>query len=240
MRRGMLLAAVAVPAALVPAGVAVAADAGVQAVDGTAANGYVNSWSPPNVSIVAGDTVTWSFQGNQVAHNVASDSPNWSLQSPVGVGQASVSHTFDTPGTYRFLCQVHPDMKGAVLVAAPGEEPPPPPTDGDDGPEAWPNPTGAPTVLEIIDERRPRLTRVRAKRVRNGARVRYRVSEPARVTVRVKRGRRTVEVRRRTVRRGTHRLTIRHLRAGRYRVQVRARDLAGNRSRLKRDWVRVR
>jgi len=37
------------------------------------------------------------------------------------------SHTFAKPGTYQYLCAIHPDMTGTVLVPGPGGSPPPPP-----------------------------------------------------------------------------------------------------------------
>jgi plastocyanin len=242
MRRRLTLPALAVLAALVPAGTALAADATVHAVDGTAANGYQNLWNPDGVSVEVGDTVTWSFAGTQAVHNVASDSDNWQLASEPGVARAPVSHVFTTPGIYTFVCQIHPTtMRGTVVVSEPGEEPPtePPP---DTGPEPWPNPTQAPDWSVRRDSERPRLTRVRARSRRNGATVRFRVSERARVTVRLVRRGRTVRLVRhgRTVRRarhwyraGTHRMRVRsrRWRSGRYLVVVTARDGAGNRAR---------
>jgi hypothetical protein len=70
--------------------------------------------------------------------------------------------------------------------------------------------------------------------------VRFRLSEPARVTIKVKRGRRTVKTKRVNARKGTRSATVRGLRAGRYRIEVRARDLAGNPSRVRRARLSVR
>jgi plastocyanin len=235
--RGRLLL-VALPAALAVPGTAAAANVDVRAIDAG------NVWSPDRVGITAGDTVTWRFDGTTVAHNVAPKSPNWSMPaSPVGVNQAPVTWRFDAVGDYAFFCQIHPDsMVGIVSVSPPGQPPPTPPP-VDTGPPAFPNPSTAPTGFETggRDTRRPRVSRVRARGVRNGARVRFRLSERARVTVALKRGRRTVETRRRWYGRGTKRMTVRDRRLdGRIRVEIRARDLAGNRSRVARDRVRVR
>ena len=43
-------------------------------------------------------------------------------------------------------------------------------------------------MFEVTDERRPRLTRVRAAGGDGAARVRFRLDEPGRVTVRLERG----------------------------------------------------
>ena len=227
MRRVLLATVIllAVPAS------ASAADTTVKGLDGT-----TGLWEPANVSVHVGDTVTWDFSSTAAAHNVASNSANWSLTSPIQVHHPPVSFTFNAPGTYSFVCNVHPDtMKGTVSVDAP---PPPPPPLSE---QPFPNDQSPPAVLEVTDETRPALTRVRASRIARGVSVRFRSSEPGRVTVKVKRGKRTVKTRSVRVRRaGTHSLRVRGLRAGRYGVEVRARDLAGNRSRLTRVRVTVR
>jgi plastocyanin len=82
----------------------------VQAVD-------PNSWSPANISAQTGDTVRWEFDGTAVSHNVRSSSANWTLTSPIQVAGPPVQFTFDTPGTYTFLCEVHGSMTGSVTVA---------------------------------------------------------------------------------------------------------------------------
>jgi hypothetical protein len=40
-------------------------------------------------------------------------------------GGASFSYTFTTPGTFAYMCTIHPTMKGTVVVLAPGATPPP-------------------------------------------------------------------------------------------------------------------
>ena len=82
---------------------------------------------------------------------------------------------------------------------------------------------------------------MRVRAVRNGARVRFRLSERARVSVRFELAGITVKTARRTFRAGRRGLIVRDRRMhGRYRVEVVARDLAGNRSRVKRARVTVR
>jgi plastocyanin len=227
VRRALLLACIAALAGAAPAA---AADTTIKALDATSGD-----WSPKNVSIHAGDTVTWSFAGTTQAHNVASDSSNWTLSSPIQINHPDVSYTFATAGTYAFVCNVHPStMTGTVSVDT---APPPPPPLSE---QPFDNDQPAPTVLEITDETRPQLARVRASAIARGIRVRFHVNEPGRVTVRIKRGSRTVKTRNLAIRRAaTRTLKVRGLAAGRYRIDVLARDLGGNRSRVKHARVTV-
>jgi plastocyanin len=227
----MRLALLVTAALLVAPASALGADQTVGAVDGTS-----GLWSPANVSIHVGDTVTWDFSDTSQAHNVASNSSNWTLTSPIQTHHPPVSFTFTAAGTYDFVCNVHPDtMKGTVSVDAP---PPPPPPLSE---QPFPNDQSAPTVLEITDNRRPALRGVHATRIAHGVRVRFRASEPGRVTVRVRHGKRTVKTRTVRVRRaGAKTLRIGGLAAGTYTITLRARDLAGNRSRARRARVTVR
>ena len=95
-------------------------------------------------------------------------------------------------------------------------------------------------MFEVTDEKRPRVTRVRAAGLEGAARVRFRLDEPGRVTIRLERGSRgytrTVTMRRA----GPRTVTLRGLAAGTYLVEVRARDLGRNRSQVKHARVTVR
>ena len=67
------------------------------------------------------------------------------------------------------------------------------------------------------------------RRVARGARVRFRLSEAGRATLALKRGGKTVKTRTVDARKGANTVTIRGLRAGGYRVEVRASDLSRQR-----------
>jgi plastocyanin len=218
--RGRIALALGTAAALGVAAPATGATVEVKALDTPA-------WDKPEVRIAAGDTVTWTFLGTGSLHNVQSSSPNWSFESPVGApAPTATAPPFTTPGAYDYVCRIHAQMTGRVLV---GDAPPPPPPP----PGQQPLPNDSPDVGDVetgaFDATGPRLRDVRVRRRAGGARVSLRVSERARVTVRVVRRGRTVKTEHASGA-GRLRLTVagKGLRAGRYRVVVRAVDLAGN------------
>lgn len=82
------------------------------------------SFSPASVSVSAGSTVVWTNVSGR-DHNVVAD--NGSFASADLAGGATYTRTFTTPGTFSYLCTIHPDMTGVVAVGAAGAPPPPPP-----------------------------------------------------------------------------------------------------------------
>jgi len=74
------------------------------------AKSYV--FEPKVIEVEAGETVTWTNDDN-FTHTVQVDG-----QEDHKVEQdESVSITFDTPGTYRYVCTLHrQDMDGEVIV----------------------------------------------------------------------------------------------------------------------------
>jgi plastocyanin len=214
----------------------------IQAVDGTEADNYNNRWSPQTPTIKVGETVTWSFAGTSALHNVASSGANWSFRNGnPGSGSPPASYTFTTPGTYRFICEVHANtMFGDVLVTDASGNPPPPPPPPPLSEQPFPNDAGSPSAFEVDDALAPRLSRLWARGRRHAARVGFRLDEPAVVRVRVLRAGVAVKRTRAMLLRGKRSLTIRHLRPGAYRLVISARDLAGNRARTRRARVTVR
>ena len=61
-------------------------------------------FQPDNVTIETGDTVRWEFDAAATTHNVKSTSSNWSINESRGPNGAPIERTFDTAGTYTFLC----------------------------------------------------------------------------------------------------------------------------------------
>ena len=73
------------------------------------------AFAPATVSVAAGTTITWTNR-DQVAHTV-SDTQN-GIASPVLNQNQTYSHTFTQPGTYHYICTIHPFMHGTVVVTA--------------------------------------------------------------------------------------------------------------------------
>jgi plastocyanin len=72
-------------------------------------------FSPRQVDIIVGGTVTWQFSG--LAHNVTFTGSAAGTPGNIGLtANAAVSRTFSTTGTYGYVCTVHPGMAGTVVV----------------------------------------------------------------------------------------------------------------------------
>ena len=215
----MAVSAVAAsPAAAAPATVTVADDA----------------FAPAAVTVNVGESVTWNF--NEASHNVKGD--GWAGNDSFGKG--SYSRTFDAAGTFSYVCEAHPDMKGTVTVTA-ATAPTATPTAGQAqaggaptasaaAPAAWTEPLASDTLV-------PRVSSVRAA----SSRLTVRLSEDATVVLAVRRGGRSVRTVQFKGRRGANRFSLkgRGLRAGRYTVRVVAIDAAGNESRASTARLRI-
>lgn len=72
-------------------------------------------FSPPDVSVSVGGSVTWSF--GLRAHNVIFASVAGAPGNIPATTNSRVSRTFPTAGTFPYDCTLHPGMRGRVLVA---------------------------------------------------------------------------------------------------------------------------
>jgi plastocyanin len=119
IRVGALIAGL-VTAALVAGFPASAANTTIAAMS----VGY--SWNPKNVTIHAGDTGTWTTDG-ALPHNVCVQKPGTTGTTcdefrngdpSTSWSSYTNSHTFTTPGTYNFYCEVHKSfgMVGTITV----------------------------------------------------------------------------------------------------------------------------
>jgi plastocyanin len=92
----------------------------VQAADqDVAISGF--TFSPGTVTVNVGDTVTWTNSDAQ-AHTATSGSA-WNTGDIAGGASASI--TFQTAGTFDYICAIHPTMTGTVVVrGASGTAPP--------------------------------------------------------------------------------------------------------------------
>ena len=82
------------------------------------------TFGPNSVTITAGGTVTWT-NSDSAPHTATGDGGSFDTGT-IDPG-ASASITFDTPGTYTYICSIHPNMTGTVVVVAAGDD------GGDDG-----------------------------------------------------------------------------------------------------------
>jgi plastocyanin len=71
------------------------------------------SFLPETVTVRSGTTVTWSNEDDAV-HTVTATDKSWdSGRIPIG---GTFHQTFTLPGSYEFLCAIHPAMKGTINV----------------------------------------------------------------------------------------------------------------------------
>jgi len=83
------------------------------------------AFAPAELTITAGDTVTWTNR-DAVVHTATS--VNGAFDSGDLETGASYSLTFTTPGTYDYLCTPHPSMTGRIVVVAAAVTPRPQPS----------------------------------------------------------------------------------------------------------------
>lgn len=73
------------------------------------------TFSPAAVTIDVGEMVRW-VNGQPISHTITPDGHSeWSSQSVSADGE-TFEHTFQTAGSYPYLCQVHAGMTGTVTV----------------------------------------------------------------------------------------------------------------------------
>jgi plastocyanin len=77
-----------------------------------------NSFNPGALTISAGMTVIWTWAPTAVQHNVAPTGGTEPARSGnPRDGPFTYQYTFNTPGTYNYVCEVHgPSMSGVITV----------------------------------------------------------------------------------------------------------------------------
>ncbi len=73
------------------------------------------AFAPATLKVKAGTTVTWTNQDTD-AHTVTSAGSGGPLHSAALATHATYSHRFTQPGTYHYLCTIHPFMTATVEV----------------------------------------------------------------------------------------------------------------------------
>jgi hypothetical protein len=72
-------------------------------------------FTPAQITIDQGDTVTWNNNGPS-SHSATA--PSGSFDTGIMPSGQSRSHTFNEAGTFSYICTPHPDMHGTVVVRA--------------------------------------------------------------------------------------------------------------------------
>lgn len=71
------------------------------------------AYTPDDVTIAAGDTVTWT-NTDAIVHTSTSNGAGWDSGTVAPGGR--FSFTFRTAGTFPYHCAIHPGMVGTVVV----------------------------------------------------------------------------------------------------------------------------
>src|SRR5215208_3224466 len=75
------------------------------------------SFSPAQITVPQGTTVTWTNEGPS-PHTTTADDGTWD-SGTMEQGE-DFSFTFDEPGTYTYHCSIHPDMTATIKVSGGG------------------------------------------------------------------------------------------------------------------------
>jgi plastocyanin len=67
-------------------------------------------FEPASLTVEAGATVTWVWEG-RAPHDVVGQG----FESP-DQSSGTFRHTFEQPGTYAYECTIHPGMEGNIVV----------------------------------------------------------------------------------------------------------------------------
>ncbi|NGY61938.1 cupredoxin family copper-binding protein [Lentzea sp. NEAU-D13] len=70
-----------------------------------------HQYQPASMTVRVGDVVTWTNQ-DQAPHDVAAGT----FRSPMLSTGQSWSYTFTQPGTFDYVCSIHPDMRARIVV----------------------------------------------------------------------------------------------------------------------------
>jgi plastocyanin len=183
------------------------------------------AFTPASVTINQGDSVTWTFAGPDTNHSVTSDpgqadsfdsDPGRTPTAADHIPGSTFAHTFNTSGTFTYICKVHSFMTGKVVVNGPNGEPP-------------------------ADTTAPAITKASAtggRKCKKGARnckakpttVRFRLSEDARVKLTVAKHPAANLTRSFKAGARNFRLSVKKLPPGKYTAKLTATDAAGNAS----------
>jgi plastocyanin len=69
------------------------------------------AYTPETLTVPAGSTVTWVWRDGAIAHDVKGPG----FKSEV-MAEGTFRHRFSEPGSYQYLCTLHPNMTGTIEV----------------------------------------------------------------------------------------------------------------------------
>jgi plastocyanin len=168
-----------------------------------------NFFKETTVRIQPGDSVRWSWTGSDT-HTVTANADQTLKFGSREQTRGSFSQTFAKRGKFLYHCEIHPDeMRGTVEVGA----------------------------APFPDTSLPRVARASAKTRGRTATVRFRLSEKAKVRLKLTgAARKTVT---KSLGKGSRSLKLRRLKPGRYRATLTATDAAGNKGRAAKARFRI-
>jgi plastocyanin len=73
-----------------------------------------NVFTAKDVNVTQGESVTWHNNGG--THNVHFDDDSYIMPNPASSAGWTVSRTFNTPGTFRYYCDIHGGPGGAGMA----------------------------------------------------------------------------------------------------------------------------
>ncbi len=71
------------------------------------------AFAPPTLTVPAGTQVTW-INKDDIPHNIVDK--DHGFKSKALDTNEKFSYTFEKPGTYAYICSIHPAMTGKVIV----------------------------------------------------------------------------------------------------------------------------
>ncbi|MGQ0632243.1 MAG: plastocyanin/azurin family copper-binding protein [Sporichthyaceae bacterium] len=81
------------------------------------------AFSQPLTTVATGDSVTWT-NVDKAPHDATSTSgPAEFGSGTLSTGQ-TYTHTFTVPGTYAYICEIHPNMKATIIASGPAVDTP--------------------------------------------------------------------------------------------------------------------
>jgi plastocyanin len=102
-----------IPATILAVAIGLAQDGAVQAAQTIGISAQNFMFSPATITVKAGATVSW-VNHDEEPHTIFSDAGLF--RSSALDTNDSFSYTFDKPGTYHYVCTIHPRMMGTIIV----------------------------------------------------------------------------------------------------------------------------